>query len=287
MRSSQRRSVRHLHKKQKEALNASFFIIKYSYVLFSLRRKAPKDSLRLSPQTPSICWKMHTHGSNVLQCSRGSHRPPLPVREVPATGQSAPAGARRAPCERLPIRCQQKRRPADHASTASVDAVFYSRHRTATGRTNGQAGGLRLLFVLFLSGQEKDTFLLYQRRIKMSFSHRRENDEKSRRDGVSDSHPSAGKHIHTARKVLQCSRGSHRPPLPVREVCAAGSPRPQAQSCRPHKRSSRRLAASFRSFLVRRGKEHKMLIFFEKHIYKGIICKIILQIIPVNDILTL
>ena len=122
---------------------------------------------------------------------------------------------------------------------------------------------------------------------EMSFSHRRENDEKSRRDGVSDSHPSAGKHIHTARKVLQCSRGSHRPPLPVREVCAAGSPRPQAQSCRPHKRSSRRLAASFRSFLVRRGKEHKMLIFFEKHIYKGIICKIILQIIPVNDILTL
>ena len=32
-------------------------------VLFSLRRKAPKDSLRLSPQTPSICWQAHTHGS--------------------------------------------------------------------------------------------------------------------------------------------------------------------------------------------------------------------------------
>ena len=32
-------------------------------MLFSLRRKAPKDSLRLSPQTPSICWQAHTHGS--------------------------------------------------------------------------------------------------------------------------------------------------------------------------------------------------------------------------------
>ena len=141
-------------------------------------------------------------------------------------------------------------------------------------------------FDAFLSVKKSMRSLLSKEE-EMSFSHRRENDEKSRRDGVSDSHPSAGKHIHTARKVLQCSRGSHRPPLPVREVCAAGSPRPQAQSCRPHKRSSRRLAASFRSFLVRRGKEHKMLIFFKKHIYKGIICKIILQIIPVNDILTL
>ena len=222
MRSSQRRSVRHLHKKQKEALNASFFIIKYSYVLFSLRRKAPKDSLRLSPQTPSICWKMHTHGSKVLQCSRGSHRPPLPVREVPATGQSAPAGARRAPCERLPIRCQQKRRPADHASTASVDAVFYSRHRTATGRTNGQAGGLRLLFVLFLSGQEKDTFLLYQRRIKMSFSHRRENDEKSRRDfclGLSSCCWQA--HTHGSQQT-EPRTYVRSPSFAVRRVCTAG-----------------------------------------------------------------
>ena len=97
--------------------------------------------------------------------------------------KSAPAGARRAPCERLSARCHRKgRRLTDHASSVSVDAVFHSRHRTAASRANDRTERSRFLFVLFLSGQEKDTFLLYQRRIKMSFSHRRENDEKSRRD---------------------------------------------------------------------------------------------------------
>ena len=45
-----------------------------------------------------------------------------------------------------------------------MDAVFYSRHRTAAGRTNDRTERSRLLFVLFLSAQEKDTFRLCQRR---------------------------------------------------------------------------------------------------------------------------
>ena len=249
-------------------MNASFFIIKYSYVLFSLRRKAPKDSLRLSPQTPSICWKMHTHGSKVLQCSRGSHRPPLPVREVPATGQSAPAGARRAPCERLPIRCQQKRRRlTDHASSVSVDAVFHSRHRTAASRANDRTERSRFLFVLFLSVQEKDTFLLYQRRIKMSFSHRRENDEKSRRDfclGLSSCCWQA--HTHGSQQT-EPRTYVRSPSFAVRKLCATGKPAPagaKLSECAlgSHKRLNGTFAVSFRSFLVRRGKEH-FFIFSE------------------------
>ena len=43
---------------------------------------------------------------------------------------------------------------------------------------------------------------------------------------ASNSHPSAGKHIPTARKVLQCSQGSHRPPLAVRELIATGKSAP-------------------------------------------------------------
>ena len=39
---------------------------------------------------------------------------------------------------------------------------------------------------------------------------------------ASNSHSSAGERIHTARKVLQCPRGSHRPPLPVRDATASG-----------------------------------------------------------------
>ena len=175
----------------------------------------------------------------------------------------------------------------DHASLVSVDAVFYSRHRTAAGRTNGQAVRLRLLFVLFLSDGEKDTFRLCQRRKKCAFLTEEKSTKRLIEATASNSHAPAGKRIPTAPNsclLSLCSASQHSP-------CGGSvrleAPRPQAQSCRPHKRSSRRLAASFRSFLVRRGKEHKMLIFFEKHIYKGIICKIILQIIPVNDILTL
>ena len=48
---------------------------------------------------------------------------------------------------------------------------------------------------------------------------------------VSDSHASAGKHIPTARKVLQCSQSSHRPPLAVRKVRAAGNSAPAGANC--------------------------------------------------------
>ena len=105
--------------------------------------------------------RIHT-ARKVLQCSQSSHRPPSAVRRLCASEKPAPVGARRAPCERFPARCQRKwRRLTDHARFASVDAVFHSRHRTAAGRTNGQAGGLRLLFVLFLYVQEKNTFLSF------------------------------------------------------------------------------------------------------------------------------
>ena len=134
------------------------------YVVFSPTRKRRKESLRLPPQTPIHLLESNTHGSKVLQCSQGSHRPPLPVRRVTAAGKFAPAGARRAPCERSPVRCRRKgRRLTDHASIASVDAVFHSRHRTAAGRRNGQAEGLRLLFVLFFP-QRKGHVHPFQRR---------------------------------------------------------------------------------------------------------------------------
>ena len=126
-------------------------------------------------------------------------------------------------------------------------------------------------FLFFSFAKEKD----------MSFSHRRENDEKSRRDyrlGLSTFCWEAYTH---GSKVLQCSRSSHRPPLAVRKVRSTGKLAPagaklpehtcypfgvfrrglcelvSTNTCREptkyifgsHKRSSRRLAASFRSFL--------------------------------------
>ena len=130
---------------------------------FSHRRENDEKSRRDGVSDSHRATGKHIHTARkVLQCSRGSHRPPLPVRDATASGKPAPAGARRAPRERPLARyLQKRRRPADHASPTSVDAVFYSRHRTAVSRTNGQAGGLRLLFVLFLSEQEKNMFLSF------------------------------------------------------------------------------------------------------------------------------
>ena len=102
--------------------------------------------------------------------------------KICAAGKPVPAGARRAPYERPPVRCQQKRRRlTDHANEASVDAVFHSRHRTAAGRTNDRTGRSRFLFVLFLCGQEKNTFLLCQGEEYVVFSPTRKRRKESPR----------------------------------------------------------------------------------------------------------
>ena len=113
-----------------------------------------KSTKRLIEATASnshaSAGKAYTHGSQQTEPRTYVRSPSFAVRKLCATGKPAPAGARRAPCERLPIRYLLKRRRlTDHASKASVNAVFYSRHRTAASRTNGQAVRLRLLFVLF------------------------------------------------------------------------------------------------------------------------------------------
>ena len=122
--------------------------------------KIPKELLRLRLKLPCFCWEAYTHGSQQTEPRTCVRSPSFAVREVTAAGKPAPAGARRAPCERPPARCLRKGRLTDHASFASVDAVFHSRHRTAASRTNDRTERSRLLFVLFLYGQEKNTFLL-------------------------------------------------------------------------------------------------------------------------------
>ena len=196
-------------------------------MLFSLRRKAPKDSPRRCLGLSSCYWETHTHGSQQLFALASLGKPTFAVRRVCTAEKLAPAGAKLSEHTHCPFGVFRR---GLHEFTSANTC------REPTGCVLGShqrsSGTLAASFRSFLVRTRKGHVSPFQRRIKMSFSHRRENDEKSRRDGVSDSHPSAGKHIPTARKVLQCSRGSHRPPLPVREVCAAGSPRPQAQGAR-------------------------------------------------------
>ena len=151
------------------------------YVLFSAGRKDTKRAVEATASNshPSAEKRIHT-GSQQTEPRTCVRSPSFAVRELSAAGKPAPAGARRAPCERPPARCLRKgRRLTDHASFASVDAVFYSRHRTIAGCTNDRTLRSRLLFVLFLYGQEKNTFLLYQRRRICTFLRREKRYQKS------------------------------------------------------------------------------------------------------------
>ena len=113
---------------------------------FSHRRENDEKSRRDSRLGLStFCWKAHTHGSRQLFALASLGKPTFAVRRLCVAEKLAPAGARRAPCERHPVRCLRKgRRLTDHANEVSVDAVFHSRHRTIAGCTNGQA--VRLQF---------------------------------------------------------------------------------------------------------------------------------------------
>ena len=74
------------------------------YVLFSLRRKAPKDSPRRCLGLSSCYWETHTHGSQQLFALASLGKPTFAVRRLCATGKPAPTGTRRAPRERPPAR---------------------------------------------------------------------------------------------------------------------------------------------------------------------------------------
>ena len=71
---------------------------------FSHRRENDEKSRRDSRLGLScFCWEAHTHGSQQTEPRTCVRSPSFAVREVIAAGKSAPAGARRAPCERHPV----------------------------------------------------------------------------------------------------------------------------------------------------------------------------------------
>ncbi len=64
--------------------------------------KIPKELLRLRLKLPCFCWEAYTHGSQQTEPRTCVRSPSFAVREVTAAGKPEPAGARRAPRERLP-----------------------------------------------------------------------------------------------------------------------------------------------------------------------------------------
>ena len=253
-------------------------------MLFSLRRKAPKDSLRLSPQTPLCYWEAHTHTARkVLQCSRGSHRPPLAVRRVTATGKPAPAGAKLSERSCCPFGVFRR---GLHEFTSANTCREPTRY--AIDLHKRSSGTLAASFRSFLVRTRKEHAPPFQRRIYVLFSLRRKAPKDSLRLPPQTPIVLLGS---TYPRLERCcsargARTGHH--SPCGERLPLESLRPQAQGCRialaarsacsavdcvplryantcreptrytlgSHKRSSGTLAASFRSFLVRTRKEH-------------------------------
>ena len=74
-------------------------------MLFSLRRKAPKDSPRRCLGLSFIYWKVYTHGSQQLFALASLGKPTFAVREATAVGSLRPQaqGARRVSAIRQDI----------------------------------------------------------------------------------------------------------------------------------------------------------------------------------------
>ena len=66
--------------------------------------KIPKELLRLRLKLPCFCWKVHTHGSKGVAVLAGLAQATTRRAGSLCDWKPAPAGARRAPCERFPVR---------------------------------------------------------------------------------------------------------------------------------------------------------------------------------------
>ena len=100
---------------------------------------------------------------------------------------------------------------------------------------------VRGFFSFFSLRKEKNTFLLYQRRRICRFL----TDEKTTKRVVeaiaSNSHPSAGKHIPTARRCCSARKARTGHHSPCEKFVRLETPRPQAQTAGLHSPSVRRV----------------------------------------------
>ena len=201
-------------------------------MLFSLRRKAPKDSLRLPPQTP-----IHLPGSAYPRlercCSARGAR----------TGHHSPCGTQLRVGSTRPQAQGCRNALAARSACSAVDCVplrYANTCREPTRRALGShersSRRLAASFRSFLVWTRKEHIPPLQRRIKMSFSHRRENDEKSRRDfclGLSSCCWQA--HTHGSQQT-EPRTYVRSPSFAVRRLCATGSSAPAGARRAPYER---------------------------------------------------
>ena len=115
-----------------------------------------RATLRLPPQTPMLLPEsIYTRLSTVV-CSRFARQANIRRAEILCHWKARARRRKAAGLHSLPVR----RVPPWIARVYRVQTRVGSRRDVSSARTNGQAVRLRLLFVLFLYAQEKNTFLL-------------------------------------------------------------------------------------------------------------------------------
>ena len=140
-------------------------------MLFSLRRKAPKDSSRRCLGLSSCCWEAHTHGSQQLFALASLGKPTFAVQKFCATGKLAPAGARRAPLSAVRYDIQnsggvQLITRAPRACIPSFIAAIEARPAAPTLKPQACSS-----FDAFLSAKKSMRFLLSKGKRKSMLSH--------------------------------------------------------------------------------------------------------------------
>ena len=136
------------------------------YVLFSLRRKAPKDSPRRCLGLSFIYWKVYTHGSQQLFALASLGKPTFAVREVCATGKLASAGARLSERTRCPFGVFRRglRTSVVRKHVPGADGIYSRIAPTVKPKACSS-------FDAFLSAKKSMRFLLSKGKRKSMLSH--------------------------------------------------------------------------------------------------------------------
>ena len=196
-------------------------------MLFSLRRKAPKDSPRRCLGLLSICWEVHTHGSQQTEPRTYVRSPSFAVREVCATEKPAPAGARLPERTRCPFGVF--RRGLHELTSANT---CWEPTECALGSHKRSSGTLAVSFRPFLVRTRKGHVSSLPKEKICAFLTEEKSTKRLTETPVSGSHSSAGKHIPTARRCCSARKARTGHHSPCGGSVRLEAPRPQAQGAR-------------------------------------------------------
>ena len=145
-------------------------------MLFSLRRKAPKDSPRRCLGLSFIYWKVYTHGSQQLFALASLGKPTFAVRRVCTAEKLAPAGAKLSEHTHCPFGVFRRGLHEFTSANTCREPMKY-----IFGSHKRSSGTLAVSFRSFLVRTRKGHVSPFQRRRNVVFSPTRKRRKESPR----------------------------------------------------------------------------------------------------------